>query len=141
MRERIVGTMRDRTRLDALLGLLGVMALTVAAVGLYAVLAYSVRMRMGEFGVRMTLGASRRDVMKSVLLQGARLIGACLVLALPIAYLVGRSLSSQLYRIGAFDAATLAIVATLLSVIAVFACWWPARRAASVDPVVALRHD
>ncbi len=133
--------MRDRTRLDALLGLLGVMALTVAAVGLYAVLAYSVRMRMGEFGVRMTLGASRRDVMKSVLLQGARLIGACLVLALPIAYLVGRSLSSQLYRIGAFDAATLAIVATLLSVIAVFACWWPARRAASVDPVVALRHD
>jgi putative ABC transport system permease protein len=141
MRERIAGTLRDRTRLDALLGLLGAMALTVAAVGLYAVLAYSVRMRTGEFGVRMTLGASQRHVMSSVLMQGARLILAGLALALPLAYLVGRTLSARLYRIGMFDAATLAIVAALLCAVAVFACWWPARRAARVDPVVALRYE
>jgi predicted permease len=141
MGARIADTLRDRTRLDALLGLLGAMALTVAVVGLYAVLAYSVRMRTGEFGVRMTLGASHRDVMKSVLLQGARLIVAGLALALPLAWAVGRLLSARLYRIGTFDVATLAIVAALLCAVAVFACWWPARRAARVDPVVALRHE
>jgi len=141
MRDRIADTLRERTRLNALLELLGAMALTLAAVGLYAVLAYSVRMRTAEFGVRMALGASARSVLNNVLSQGARLIVAGLLLALPCAYALARVLGSRLYQVDAFDATTLGAVAALLGAVALFACWLPARRAARVDPIEALRHE
>jgi putative ABC transport system permease protein len=141
MTERIADTLRDAMRLNALLELLGAMALTLAAVGLYAVLAYSVRMRTNEFGVRMALGASRAGVLQNVLLQGVRLIAAGLLLALPLAYLLATLLGTRLYRIGAFDAVTLTAVASLLGAVALLACWLPARRAASVSPIKALRYE
>ena len=141
MTERIADTLRDAMRLNALLELLGAMALTLAAVGLYAVLAYSVRMRTNEFGVRMALGASRSGVLRNVLLQGGRLIVGGLLLALPLTYLLAQLLGARLYRIGAFDGVTLASVASLLGAVALLACWLPARRAASVNPIEALRYE
>ena len=141
MTDRIADTLRDAMRLNALLELLGAMSLALAAVGLYAVLAYSVRMRTNEFGVRMALGASRSGVLQNVLLQGVRLIAAGLLLALPLAYLLATLLGTRLYRIGAFDAVTLTAVASLLGAVALLACWLPARRAASVSPIEALRYE
>ncbi len=141
MHERIADTLRDRQRLNTLLELLGVMALMLAAVGLYAVLAYAVRMRTAEFGVRMALGASRSSVLAIVLAQGARLIAIGLLLAAPLAWLLARVLAARLYQVGAFDPLTLAGVGVLLAAISMVACWLPARRAARVDPIEALRHE
>ena len=141
MSERIADTLRDRQRLNSLLELLGLMALTLAAVGLYAVLAYTVRMRTAEFGVRMALGASHASVLTNVLRQAARLIALGLLLALPLAYLLARVLDSRLYQVGAFDPVTLAAVAALLGAVTLLASWLPARRAARVSPIEALRHE
>jgi putative ABC transport system permease protein len=141
MRERIADTLRDRQRLNTLLELLAVMALTLAAVGLYAVLAYAVRMRTAEFGVRMALGASQQRVMNNVLQQGVRLIVIGLLLALPCAYALARILTARLYQIGAFDPVTLGVVAGLLGAVALLACWLPARRAARISPIEALRYE
>ncbi|MBO9663916.1 ADOP family duplicated permease [Dokdonella sp.] len=139
--ERIAGTLKDRTRLNDLLGLLGSVALLLAAVGLYAVLAYAVRQRTAEFGVRMALGARASNVRGLVLGQGLVLVGAGIALGLPLAWAFARMLSSRLYRVGAFDLSTLAAVAAALVAVGLLACWWPARRAARVDPLVALRDE
>ncbi|WP_300621079.1 ADOP family duplicated permease [Dokdonella sp.] len=139
--ERIADTLRDRERLNTLLGLLGATALLLTGVGLYAVLAYAVRQRMPEFGVRMALGAQAARVLREVLAHGLRLIVAGVLLGLPLAYAFARLLSERLYRIGAFDLPTLAAVAATLVAIGVAACWLPARRAARVDPVLALRDE
>ena len=141
MREWIEKTVRDRIRLNTLLELLGAMALVLAAVGLYAVLAFSVRARTSEFGIRMALGASSREVRRSVLLQGARLALAGLLLAMPFAYLLARALDTRLYHVGALDPVSYAGVALLLGGVSLAACWFPAWRAARVDPIEALRCE
>ncbi|MCR6702947.1 MAG: ADOP family duplicated permease [Dokdonella sp.] len=139
--ERVADTLKDRTRLNALLGLLGATALLLAAVGLYAVLAYTVRQRVPEFGVRLALGARAGHVLRQVLAQGLLLVGAGLLLGLPLSWLFARLLSARLYRVGTFDLPTLAAVALVLGTIGLLACLWPARRAAGTDPVVALRQE
>ena len=139
--ERIADTLQDRERLNGLLGLLGLTALLLAAVGLYAVLAYAVRQRVPEFGVRMALGARAGDVLRQVLGQGFVLIGVGLALGVPLAWAFARLLSTRLYHVGAFDLPTLAAVALVLAAIGLVACLWPARRAAATDPAVALRGE
>ncbi len=141
MSERLDDIVRARYRLNALLEGLGALALVLAATGLYAVLAYAVHMRMAEFGVRLALGAAPARLHRDVLRQGLRLVGAGLLLGLPLAWVFTRALSSQLYRTTPFDLPTLAAVALLVAAIGLFASWWPARSASRVDPMTALRAE
>jgi ABC-type antimicrobial peptide transport system permease subunit len=105
------------------------------------VLAYSVRQRWGEFGVRMALGATSLRVLREVLLHGVRLVGIGLIVGLPLAYAFAQMLSAQLYRIDSLDPTTLIAVAALLVSIGLAASWLPARNAARVDPITALRQE
>jgi len=123
------------------IGAFGLVALILAAVGIYGVTAYTTRQRTHEIGIRMTLGASKEDVLRLVLGHGLRLtlIGVGLGLAASLA--LTRFLGSLLIDITSTDALTFSSVAVLLCAVALFACFIPARRAMRVDPMVALRYE
>jgi len=116
-------------------------AALLAALGLYGVLAYSVSQRRREIGIRLALGARRRDVLSLVVGQGMRLALAGIGLGLAAALGFSRVLQTLLFEIKPTDSATFAGVAAVLGLVALLACWLPARRAARVDPVVALRTE
>ncbi len=141
MSERLDDIVHTRFRLNTLLEGLGALALVLAAVGLYAVLSYAVRMRTHEFGVRLALGALPARVRRDVLRQGLRLVAIGLVLGLPLAYVFTWMLASQLYRTAPFDPPTLAVVALLVVALGLLASWWPAYSASRVDPMNALRAE
>ena len=124
-----------------LLGFFGFVALMLAAVGVYGVIAYSVAERTHEIGIRIALGASRRDVAGMVMTQGTLMTAAGLALGLAGAVFTTRYLSTLLYGIAPRDPATLGGAAAMLGVVALTACYLPARRATRVDPMVALRHE
>ena len=124
-----------------LYGSFAVLALLLAAVGIYGVMAFAVAQRTHEFGLRMALGAGRAQVLAVVLKEGATLASAGLFFGLGGAYLVGRAMQSNLYEVGAMDAYAFSAVAFLLFSVALLACWIPARRATKVDPMVALRCE
>jgi len=119
----------------------GLVALGLAAIGIYGVLSGSVTERTREIGVRLAIGAQRRDVLGLILRQGARLTLIGVGLGLLAAWAATRVLTTLLYSVSATDPLIFAGVALLLIVIALFACYLPARRAAGVDPLVALRHE
>jgi ABC-type antimicrobial peptide transport system permease subunit len=119
----------------ALLGLL------LASIGLYGVISNLVTQRTGEFGIRLALGARPHDVLVLVLKHGLQLVAVGLVLGLAGAYGVGRLLGGIMPRIANPDAGTLLAVAAVLLVVALIACWLPARRATRVDPMIALRAE
>ena len=122
-------------------GVFALAALLLASIGLYGVMAYSVAQRTHEIGVRLALGAEPNDVLRLVVRQGARLAGAGLLLGIPGALMLSRLLQGSLYGVSSSDPATFAGIAILLSGVALLASYLPARRAARLDPVVALRHD
>jgi len=124
-----------------LLGLTGALALVLAAIGLYGVLSYLVTLRTREIGVRMALGARRADVVRLVVGRGLRLVAVGLAIGLALAALVTRFASFLLYGTSPLDPATFGAVVALLVGVAVVAALQPARRAAGVEPVVALRED
>jgi putative ABC transport system permease protein len=124
-----------------LLGAFGAVATLLAAVGIYGVMAYSVAERTREFGVRMALGARVADVLSMVLGHAARIVGAGVAIGLVVAFFVSRLLQASLFEVTRTDPATYASVSALLILIALIACVIPARRATSVSPIVALRHD
>jgi putative ABC transport system permease protein len=124
-----------------LLGLFAGFAVVLSAVGLYGVISYSVGQRMHEFGIRMALGAESIDVMRTAMGQGLTLVLIGLGLGLAGALALTRFLSSLLYGVKSSDPITFVIVSTVLTGVALFACFIPARRATKVDPMVALRYE
>jgi putative ABC transport system permease protein len=124
-----------------LLGLFSTLALVLAAIGIYGVISYSVTLRAHEIGVRMALGAQRRDVLRLVLGQGGKLAGVGIVIGLGIALALTRLMSSLLFRVSTSDPLIYAGVAALLALVALAACYLPARRAMRTDPMDALRYE
>ncbi|MGE3190560.1 MAG: FtsX-like permease family protein, partial [Vicinamibacterales bacterium] len=125
----------------ALLGAFGALALLLAAVGLYGVVAYSVSLRTREVGLRMALGAERGAVVRLVLGQGARLAAAGIAIGLLVSAGVGKVLESLLYGVSAFDPVAYGVAAVLLFTVAVSANLIPALTASRIDPVRALRSE
>jgi len=125
----------------ALLSFLGAMALLIAALGIYGLLANSVAQRTHELGIRMALGAQARDVIQLVMGQGLRLTLPGMMLGLLGAYATTRLVKGFLYGVAPDDWITFAFIAALLFVVALVASWLPARRATRLDPLTALHHE
>ncbi|MCI0533590.1 MAG: ABC transporter permease, partial [Verrucomicrobiales bacterium] len=139
---QLVGSSLAQRRLSVqLLGCFAGVALLLAALGLYGVLAYNVTQRTQEIGIRMALGAQVYDVLRLLLRQGMVLALAGIGLGLIGAFLLMRVLERLLFEIKPFDPPTFVLVTLLLSVVALLACWLPARRATKVDPMEALRYE
>ena len=125
----------------SLLGLFGFLALVLAAVGIYSVMSYSVGQRQREIGIRMALGARRADVLRMIMTRGMSVVGIGLGLGLALSFGLSRLASNLLVGISPWDAVSFLGAAFVLSVVAVFANFFPTRRAAGVDPTVALRYQ
>ena len=141
MEEMISDSLGQRRFVASLVGGFGALALILATIGIYSVIAYGVAQRTSEFGIRLALGASPQNVMKMVLAGGAKLTLTGLAVGLALALLVTRLMSSLLYETSPLDPLTIFAVAALLLVVALGASWVPARRATRVDPMVALRYE
>ena len=124
-----------------LMTIFGSIGLILVTIGVYSVLAYSTSLKTREIGIRMALGAERRVVVGMVIVSGLRFVLVGLAIGLVVSLLLSRLISTQLVSVAAYDPATLAAMTLLLTLTAAIACWIPARRAARVDPVVALRYE
>jgi putative ABC transport system permease protein len=141
LQERLdVAVSQPRFR-TTLLALFAMVALSLACVGIYGVMSYSVVQRTHEIGIRMALGAQPANVLKMVISQGLRLTAAGLLCGLAASFGLTRLMSSLLFRVEASDPGTFTLTALLLAFTALAACYIPARRATKVDPMVALRHE
>jgi putative ABC transport system permease protein len=124
-----------------LLGLFSVLALALAAIGIYGVISYSVAQRTHEIGIRMALGAQRRDVLRMILAQGMKIAGAGVVIGIVAALGLTRLMVNLLFSVSAADPLTFAAVAMVIVLIAALSCYIPARRTLRVDPMIALRYE
>jgi len=143
MEENIVGatSVNEARAASELAACLGALALLLAAIGIYGVMAWSVAQRTREIGIRMALGAETHDVLKLVLRQGMKLTLLGVVIGVAVSLAVTQMMKSLLFGLSATDPVTYMGVVLLLAMVALLACWIPARRAAKVDPMVALRHE
>jgi putative ABC transport system permease protein len=138
----VVSESASEDRMNALLlGTFGLIALLLAAVGIFGVLSYLVTQKTREIGIRMALGARPSGVLRMVVGEGMKLTAAGMAIGLAAAFGVTRWMNSLLYGVKASDVLTFSGVAVLLAGVAFLACWLPARRATRVDPLVALRHE
>jgi predicted lysophospholipase L1 biosynthesis ABC-type transport system permease subunit len=143
MAERIAkdGHVNETRAASELTALLGGLALLLAALGIYGVMAWSVAQRTREIGIRMALGAETGAVLKLVLKQGMKLVVLGIIIGVPAALAVTQVMKSLLFGLSSIDPATYVAVTLLLAAAAFLACWIPARRAAKVDPMIALRYE
>jgi putative ABC transport system permease protein len=141
MEQRIGRSLDSRRFSMILLGLFAALALALAAIGIYGLIAYAVTERTHEIGVRLALGAQRRDVMSMIVVQGMTMAATGGAVGVVAALAVTRLMSSLLFGISAADPVTFAAIPVLLGVVAFVACYVPARRATRVDPLVALRTE
>ncbi len=140
--ERLIGESTAQRRFQMLLlGLFAALALAIAAIGVYGLNYYHVTQRTQEIGVRMALGAQRRDVIRLILGQGLRLVSAGVALGLVAALALGRLIESLLFGTRPVDLGTFAAVLVVIGVLGLVASYLPARRATKVDPMVALRYE
>jgi len=141
MDEYLARTLTSKRLMMVVLALFAAVALTLAAVGIYGVMSYAVAQRTSEIGIRMALGAHPRDVLRLVVGHGVVLTIVGVVLGLGAAYWLTRLMTALLFGVSATDPMTFAAVAALLAAVAFVATWVPARRAAKVDPLIALRYE
>jgi putative ABC transport system permease protein len=141
MTEVIALTVGDRRQQTTMLVVFGALALVIASLGLYGLLAQAVSARGREIGIRMALGATWRNVMRMVMSRGIALTGAGVGIGALLAWSVTRAMETLLYGVGAADPLTFALVAGLLAVVSTVACAVPAVRAARVDPMLVLRDQ
>jgi putative ABC transport system permease protein len=124
-----------------LVGLFAGLALLLAAAGIFGVMSYAVTQRTHEIGIRLALGAQRSQVLRLIFGEGMRLVLLGAAIGIALVFAVARLLNNLLYGIGPTDPVTIISVTILLGLVAFLACWWPAHRASSVDPVIALRNE
>ena len=141
MDEIVEGELANRTQILRLLGAFAALALVLAALGIHGVLSYVVSQRTREIGLRMAIGASQADIVRAILGVSARLTGAGLVIGIAGAVAATRLLSTFLFGVSALDPKIFATVSAVLALVALSASYLPTRRAASVDPMVALREE
>jgi putative ABC transport system permease protein len=141
MEERLFESVAKPRFRTVLFGVFAALALLMAVVGLYAVMAVSVAQRTHELGIRIALGAQRRDVIGMVLGQGIKLVSLGIVIGLAGAWALTRVLTTLLYGVKPTDPLIFVAVPVLLIAVAILACWLPARQAASVDPLTAFRYE
>jgi predicted permease len=137
----ISGTISQERLLATLCGALAAFALVLACIGLYGLLSFNVARRTSEIGVRMALGAQPADVARVILREALVLAAIGIGVGLPAVFAVTRLIRSQLYGVAPTDLGTLIVVTTVLVVVALLSAWWPARRAAKVNPLIALRYE
>ena len=139
--EALAGSSFQQRISAVLLLIFAAVALTLAAIGIYGVMSYSVSARTQEIGVRMAIGAERSDVLRLVLLQVAKLSALGLVIGVGLLMLTGKALSSLLYGVTPSDPLTIGLVTLTLAAVSLVAGWVPAWRASKVNPITALRYE
>ncbi len=141
MNEVIAASLAERRFSMILLDAFGAIALLLASLGLYGVISYLVGQRTHELGIRLALGAQRKDVIRLVLSHGMKMALGGVAIGLGAAFGLTRLLGKMLYGVSATDPMTFVVIAVVLSAVALLACLLPARRATKVDPLVALRYE
>jgi predicted permease len=139
--QQVNGSLAQQRAFSELTGFFGVLGLLLACVGLYGIMAYNVTRRTKEMGIRMALGAQRSEVLWMVLRQTLFLIGIGIAIGVPLALAAARLIASQLYGLNPSDPSTIAVAVLVMAGVGLVAGYVPARRAAKVDPMVALRYE